>query len=1447
MNESPVDPFGLVVAWSHTDLETIKIMMTRSPYNQHWMRRITFTLAVIATVITLAGATAVTRADVTASTPSTDASDYLVGGPLAGMKLPLYPTYHGEPAGRPGNSGNTVQLQLYPGSVEHWRAYMGKYMPIRSFFDQQSMVQRWIAPNLPGLSDSGAQGQYAQPLYKVSTAGEPQRTGQFEPPVDIVTFKAGDTIAQGSTGGLEPGLYCVRIVAAVPQEELIDFRDDLFIQLAIDDKLDGGVSNYRLRAGYCDQFYSLVEFYFHAPTARDFNFRLSMDPASKVTLMVREVLIDDALAGIQQRAIKSRSNAPLQPQAVAAYRKDEPQWAPDSPGRQARLDRDAQLWHGFPQPNKPWVFFFHRSDQGDMSKRVRPGALGKDITSLDQTHGAWKTMGQGSPVMLRNDQLDLDYTWTDFHAGRPLPLPYPIQDDGNGVAARDADSRHTGQCFFEVAKASTDRLIDYQRDISRTAGYLAGRSPRTQLVRDNLIKFVRFAYEYPTYDTFNALDGLITQNGPYNRQFRNFRRDTPPWFLSWYTEYLTYNALYDELFPLIQGNEELAQSVSRFIPQVKNAQDLVMLFDAYLVQHTAKKIMRYHYHTYPSGLTQLAAILGDQSFTQPWMDWQFTRSWAYPLALAGVQHYMISGMDRSGVGRGGTSSYYATSKMAYLYAQDMEAYEQAVGHTDYSLLDPRKYPKVFASLEWPIELHFAGIQYLRTGDVSGPEKPVGHLIPTQLDISRAAWRWTRDARHAKILATFDKPKAHAPDDWAAILAAAATQKRLPYYDQRSRYLPNWGGFLETGQQHDELSFRRGLAVRTGLNFGHAHEDSLDLQVAAHGLPLVLDAGQRPGYTQPPSQVVQVHNTVTYNGQGGLDHAWVRTIADNPGVQYLLAQRGEPTGPNRGSRQLALIDVDEGLKTTSTDASGKQTTVIQRTPNSYVMDVFRVDVGQTHQYNFHAMVNDQFEWNAQEVRNPGKEHKFLGTAFPAHEDNLVGVTPETFTATWRMQKEADDTSTNGFEQNLLQAGYDPDSPHKFLRLHMLDTQGMTVERAQLQTHKPAKNQMTMIGVIHKPAARNRGSAFINIIEPFAGQPIITSTRSLHVKDNELDARRAVAIHVKTVNHHDDLLMADGRPEKIRELEGGVSFAGEFALLSLDDQGLRLASITGGTLLHGPGIRMSVQRRALEGHVVQVDYREKKIVIDQPWPARNSRQLVEIGHDRKMTSYTMTAIQPQGNQTELTALRGADFMSSPIARMMITPAKKTAASAKVTTTDTPATAEVAEASDGNAEDEQPEESDTTPLPAVVGPVTNRIIASLGLVPKPGVGRRVGWVVSNGDATRFWRADVAGNTYTLEGDVPISESDFAPTREVRLWEYGVGDKVTQRTTASISRLAHQTYRVQATDDITLSLPGSTLELSRDGGQSWFESGQASEGWVTIRLSADQTAEASLWLRVR
>lgn len=1375
--------------------------------------------------------------------------EYLTGGPLAGIKLPPYPTYHGEPAGRPGNHYR-MQYQLYPGSVENYNTYMGKYMPIRSFFDQQSLVQRWIAPSIPGASSQAARGQYAQPIWTI-TRGSITRTDKVEPPVDTLTFKPGQTIISTTTQSLNVGLYCVRVIAAVPYEQVKQFQDDLFIRLTVNDKPEGQQSNYRVRVGYCDQFYSLVELYFHAPEARPYTFTLSIDEQSKpLDVIVREVVLDDAMVGIVRKPIKTKSNTPLYAEQLETYNKQSGPWQIDGEARQARLDRDAAIWNGYPATNKTWTHFIHRSSEARLDKHILRGAEGKPLKEINEEHGEWiPGIGKGSKlkgneayeVLLYNEKLGLKYTFADYNAGKPLPDPFPYKDDGAGVAWPNvnADGKQTtGTLFFEVSAASTDRMIHYQGMVNNADNHLAGKNPNASLTRDALVALVRYAYEMPTYDHFNAMESIVLHTSGYGRNWRNRRRDTPAWFMTWYTEYARFLDNYDKLFPLIQGNEELAQSIGRFIPWVKTSQDVVALLDAYLVQNTAKRIMRYQYHTHASAITKAAAVLGDGEFTRPWMEWQFSRAWAYPMPLGGLQHYMVTGMDRSGIGRGGTSSFYGFGKSAHIYAQEVEEYTNAVGPTPFTLLDEKKYPKVFSALEWPISLHYAGFQYARSGDVSGAEKPSGHLIPA-VGFHRAAWRWLKDPRHAAILYYFDKATEYAPEEWKAIEEAAATRTQLPFYEQRSRYLPNWATILETGQQHTDPRFRRGVAIRTGLSVGHSHEDSMDLQVAAHGLTLVQDAGQRPGYAAPSSSPAAVHNTATFDGANGrLDIAWPRTITDNPGIQYTHIRRGEPEGASRGDRQVALIDVSEGKGAASlTPREQKPQTKLppaEATADSYVMDIFRLGAGRkNHNYYFHAMVSDLFEWNATDLQPYADGEKPMDLSFPPHADNRKGKAPANLVATWRMQRDTNEVSNFGHERNQLGKAFDPNSPPKFLRLHQFEVEGVDVDKAQFFTNTPPKSQMTMIGLSRKNIDPKLGSVFIGLIEPYAGQPIIKQAQSLTIAANEKDWQRAVALKVETVNGHDDLLIADGRPEKIRSIPGQVRFAGAFGYLSKDGQGLRAASITGGTVLESPQIRLKVERAAWTGNITAVDYLNKQITIDQAWPAREAEFLTEIGHKNKATAYTIRKVVPQGKTSVLTTRDGADFFMAPIQDVKIEPRN-------------PAAGQQAPAQQGGGEDDV-DIVEGKARPKFDGPVKTTIITSLSMTPSFGSGLQTNWVLSDGEGKQFWRAHARGSrSFELVQDKALADDELPVGGEMRLWEYGVGDQVIQRTTASVTRNDDGSYRVIATADVTLALPGSGAEISTDG-QNWSNIGQATSGWVTISLKADQAADKGVLIRIR
>jgi len=104
--------------------------------------------------------------------------------------------------------------QLYPGSVEHYRAYMFKYMPIRSFFDRQSMLKNWVAPDIPE-ADSSQVEEYASPVYHVPRHAPCINTGLKLKPVPVIRCKVESSVTELELGELDTGLYAVRVIGAV--------------------------------------------------------------------------------------------------------------------------------------------------------------------------------------------------------------------------------------------------------------------------------------------------------------------------------------------------------------------------------------------------------------------------------------------------------------------------------------------------------------------------------------------------------------------------------------------------------------------------------------------------------------------------------------------------------------------------------------------------------------------------------------------------------------------------------------------------------------------------------------------------------------------------------------------------------------------------------------------------------------------------------------------------------------------------------------------------------------------------------------------------------------------------------------------------------------------------------------------------------------------------------
>lgn len=1365
------------------------------------------------------GAANVTRPDPD-DTQAFKADEYLIGGPMAGVKLPPAPTQFGEPAGFPGAIpdlnkkwaaehpdlagdaeplnddftpvGQAPEVELYPGSVERWRGEMMKYLPQRSFFDKQSQLKNWVAPKIPGATAAQA-AEYAEPISWMPRWAGPAPTGYKKAPVAVMRWGAESKPITLDCGRLPIGVYCVRVIAAVETGRLQFFRKPLLLRMKVNDGLNGERNEYVKRENYTDEFFSLGEFYFHAPAERRYEVELSVDKESGVALLVHNVALDNVLSGIARRPVKTdiTLNAHLKAKLHELMANPVNKRFPGMLAEE-RERRDAWLWESMPrinsQANRPY----------NLPKTVAQGTDKLDSEKIQQEFGAWNHgvfWGTFHPtpadtsVWLSNPKLGLVYTRDDRDRQRPLPAPYPFSDFGCGLVYPAADGS-SGAYWTPIGNVVTRFYWDYPGAIHGSVQEWV-KSGDESYARDAAVALARWAYHLPTLDASASLvHNNVAAVGMLGDASRFHRRATTSNFYRWYTEYASeIMDDYDLLYDYLMDNWEVAASVHRYVPWVSTPRDVVKLIDVYLLQMTTKKMLRYHWFTGEMNLARLATMVGNPKVTDPWMEFLFTRTFVYPFPVSGLPDLMITGCTREGT-EYVASTMYGGGENAIPKAADLQIYLKRNGNPKYDMSDPVLYPKPASACYWLIERHVAGLNHIRIGDVCGPDKYYGVVFSGLDTASLWGWRWTRDPVFAFIRKHYFDKADFTDAEWADIEKAAGQVRRAPWLDLPSRALPQWATILESGRQHDDYRFRRAVMLRAGMGWGHHHNDGLDLEVYMHGAMMTCDAGQRPGYSKPADRSTRMHNLVEVDGladHGGewLGHNWTRALSDADGAKYARMEAVPPKehpGVTLYQRQVALLDVDEGKGSQPLapeqckPGSALPTNVV--TADSYVFDVFRVSGGKRHTYCFHGNRSDAVTHNLTnpvEIAKASDKDKAYVNRMAG--ERLAGDAPEHLEMTWRIT------------QSQVNADLRPNqtlTPH-FTRLHVLAEKGARVLRGSLDCTQwgyqipMAFIQRRSADEDNTNAVGNLESAFAAVIEPYAGEPFIADIVRLPVDANEADARQAVALNVKLKNGRDDLCFADGRPEAVRKL-AAVSVAGEFAYLSRDKDGLRQASLTGGTLLQAPGLTLRAARREYAGKVTRVDFPKRTMWLDQAWPLLDASKggvVFEVGQGDHWTAYTAKALRAEGGGTAVVLRDGADYYLSRVKE--------------------------------------------------IDRAANIVTCALGFGsgaegrPTPGIDKH--WYATNEDGSKFWRAEFLGGNiglarygFKLDGP-PATMEDFGRTRAFRLWEYGVGDSVRHSTFVSVQRVGPGEYAVSGDVDVEVTLGGKTVavtvaEIARSGG---------------------------------
>ena len=241
-----------------------------------------------------------------------------------------------------------------------------------------------------------------------------------------------------------------------------------------------------------------------------------------------------------------------------------------------------------------------------------------------------------------------------------------------------------------------------------------------------------------------------------------------------------------------------------------------------------------------------------------------------------------------------------------------------------------------------------------------------------------------------------------------------------------------------------------------------------------------------------------------------------------------------------------------------------------------------------------------------------------------------------------------------EAYIMGAAYDAASPRKFLRVHLLGQRGNRVltGEAAICPYDVGREDGEFHRQVHvlKNPGEKASSLFASIWEPYAGTPVI---KTIKMEGDSSNADSPVAVHVETVDGIKDLCFADAASNQLRTLGDGTKVQADFAYLSQDEEGLRHASIVGGTILQSPLITVKAAAARYEATMTDVDYLNKTATLDKPFPAKLLNGLffevglpAQGGHDGHWTNYEAVSVKPDGGKTTLVWRKGADVYSGKV---------------------------------------------------------------------------------------------------------------------------------------------------------------------------------------------------------
>lgn len=643
---------------------------------------------------------------------------------------------------------------------------------------------------------------------------------------------------------------------------------------------------------------------------------------------------------------------------------------------------------------------------------------------------------------------------------------------------------------------------------------------------------------------------------------------------------LTYDYIYDALIE----DQELAEFLQRKAEQTRTGdksspEAVAAHIQRNLLGEFLRAIRSNHtYNPRSTGQMALAAVataLDHPRLTPENLDWLFSEEGGQLPAL------MVNKLSRDGTNdeRGGYA--FITGRESFRIANILRRYQAYDRHDLF-----RDYPNFRATFSMTDRLRVLDRAHLGIGDGGGSiALNSGWTLPLEMLVEGYRVYGDPAIRREMIRQAGEEPGAFIWEVYREdpINPYEATENGGEPFE--SRILSGYGlGLLQAASREHP----RAAAIYYGTMGQHAHADRLTLHLRAHDTVLAPDMGYPLFTGRWPARIGFTSHVVSHNTVMVDDRAMEGRGRNSPSGRVVAFAEEGP---------LRLLDIDGD----AAQVYGEQMETYRRMlvqidlseEDSYVLDLFWVRGGNSHRLTQNGLgkevvLSEGMERVAQEKGTLAGPDVEFGEFYdgPANWDYRGSG----FQFLKRVERAASPESPFWMDWEIMDLHqlFEPDRPVHF-RVHNLGSVDELILADGVPPQRPA-NPETIRYTQRLRQGENLHSQFVSVLEPYAGQPLLTSVRLL--KEGEDENGFFAALEVKGKDSLRDLLLVRENPGTLSA--EGVEMEGRLAMVRFDGDRVIESVLVNGTRLRIEGVEEELPAAPpISGVIVGVEEGEELI--------------------------------------------------------------------------------------------------------------------------------------------------------------------------------------------------------------------------------------------------------------